>query len=51
VQEPVDDATCYRPVVNEESFKGVVAMASYALHPPAERLTNLFGLNLQNEST
>ena len=35
----------YRPVVNEESFKGAVAVASYALHPPAERLIRLYGLS------
>lgn len=35
----------YRAIVNEQSFKGAVAMASYALHPSAYRLHLLFGLN------
>jgi hypothetical protein len=35
----------YRSVVNEESFKGAVAVASYALYPPADRLRVLFGLD------
>jgi hypothetical protein len=35
----------YRAVVNEESFKGAVAVASYALYPPGERLSKLFGLD------
>lgn len=34
----------YRSVVNEDSFKGAVAVASYALYPPGERLSKLFGL-------
>lgn len=34
----------YRAVVNEDSFKGAVAVASYALYPPGERLSKLFGL-------
>ena len=34
----------YRPVVNEETIKGAVAMASWALYPPAARVTALFGL-------
>jgi hypothetical protein len=33
------------PVINEESFKGAVAIASYALYPPGERLSDLFGLD------
>jgi hypothetical protein len=35
----------YRSVTNETSFLGAVAVASYALHPPAERLMTLFGLH------
>ena len=35
----------YRSVVNEDSFKGAVAVASYALYPPGERLSKLFGLD------
>lgn len=35
----------YRPVVNEDSFKGAVATASWALYPPGERLSKLFGLD------
>jgi hypothetical protein len=35
----------YRPVVNEETIKGAVAVASWALYPPAARATALFGLN------
>lgn len=34
----------YRSIVNEDSFKGAVAVASYALYPPGERLSELFGL-------
>lgn len=34
----------YLPVVNEEAIKGAVAMASWALYPPAARVTTLFGL-------
>jgi hypothetical protein len=37
----------YRPVVNAESFKGAVAIATYALYPPGERLSELFGLDTQ----
>jgi hypothetical protein len=40
-----DLGTHYRSVVNEDSFKGAVAVASYALHPPGERLSRLFGLD------
>lgn len=36
----------YRPVVNEDSFKSAVAVASYALHPPGQRLSELFGLDI-----
>jgi hypothetical protein len=43
-EEVADGALRYRPLVNEESFKGAVAMASYALYPPAERLSALLGL-------
>lgn len=43
-EEVVDGALRYRPLVNDESFKGAVAMASYALYPPAERLSALLGL-------
>lgn len=35
----------YRSVVNEASFKGAIAIASYALYPPGERLSKLFGLD------
>jgi len=35
----------YRPAVNEESFKGAVAVASYALYAPAARAVSLFGLD------
>lgn len=38
-----DDSARCRPVVNEESFRGAVAVASYALHPPAYRMMRLYG--------
>jgi hypothetical protein len=41
----------YRPVVNQETFKGAVAVGSYALYPPAERLSKLFGLDDALRST
>jgi len=44
-EEVVGDALCYRPLVNEDSFKGAVTIASYALYPPGERLSKLFGLD------
>jgi hypothetical protein len=34
----------YRSVTNQKSFMGAVAVASYALHPPAQRMIELFGL-------
>jgi hypothetical protein len=40
-----DLGTHYRSVVNEDSFKGAVAVASYALYPPGEQLSRLFGLD------
>jgi hypothetical protein len=40
----VDLGPSYRSVTNETSFMGAVAVASYALHPPAERLIKLYGL-------
>lgn len=49
--EVVDGALRYRPLVNEESFKGAVAMASYALYPPGERLSKLFGLDVAHGPT
>lgn len=36
--------THYRSVVTVDSFRGAVAVASYALYPPGERLSKLFGL-------
>lgn len=39
-----DLGTHYRSVTNQKSFIGAVAVASYALHPPAQRLVELFGL-------
>lgn len=42
-----DLGTHYRSVLNEDSFKGAVAVASYALYPPGERLSELFGLDSQ----
>lgn len=39
------DVLGYQPLVNEDSFKGAVAMASYALYPPGARLSELFGLD------
>jgi hypothetical protein len=44
-REHVQDSMSYQPLVNEDSFKGAVAVASYALYPPGERLTELFGLD------
>lgn len=34
----------YRSLVNEDTLKGVAAVASYALYPPGERLSEMFGL-------
>jgi len=34
----------YSPVLNEDSFRGVVSVASYALHPAAYRFIAAFGL-------
>jgi hypothetical protein len=42
LQAQGDLGTHYRSVVNEDSFKGTVAVASYALYPPGERLSGLF---------
>ena len=50
-EEVVGNALRYRPLVNEESFKGAVAIASYALYPPGERLSKLFGLDAANGPT
>jgi hypothetical protein len=44
-REHVQDAMRYQPLVNEDSFKGAVAVASYALYPPGARLSELFGLD------
>lgn len=44
-EEVVNDGLRYRPVVNEDSFKGAAAIASYALYPPGERLSKLFRLD------
>lgn len=35
----------YRPVVHEETIKGAVAVAAWALYPPAARAAALFGLD------
>ncbi|MGH3401314.1 MAG: DUF5677 domain-containing protein [Streptosporangiaceae bacterium] len=35
---------CRVPTVNELSFRNAVGVASYALHPPANRLVTMFGL-------
>jgi hypothetical protein len=40
-----DIGTRYRSVVNKDSFQGAVAIASYAIFPPGERLSKLFGLD------
>jgi hypothetical protein len=42
-----DTGPRYSPVINEDSFKGVVAVASYGLHPPAHRLIEAFGLTFK----
>lgn len=34
----------YRGIVNEDTIKGAVAVAAYALYSPAERLSELYGL-------
>lgn len=39
-----ESQTRYGPVLNEDSFRGVVAVAAYALHPPAYRFIVAFGL-------
>lgn len=36
--------TVYKPILNEKSFEGITAIAIYALFPPAERLSMLYGL-------
>jgi hypothetical protein len=46
-----DGVLRYRPVVNEESFMGAVAVAAYALYPPGARLSKLFGLDVARTST
>lgn len=45
LQQTAGDVMGYQPLVNEDSFKGAVAVASYALYPPGERLSELFGLD------
>lgn len=44
-EDAIGDSVRYMPVVNEDSFKGAVTIASYALSPPGERLSELFGLD------
>jgi hypothetical protein len=36
---------CRNPIINEQSFRNAVGIASYALHPPAYRLMSMFGLD------
>lgn len=38
----------YRPVIDEDTIKGAVAAASWALYPPAYRATTLLGLGQSN---
>lgn len=45
-----DRGMYYCAVLNPESSKGAIAIASYALHPPAERLFRLFGLALTQQA-
>lgn len=35
----------FQPIITNEAFKGAVAVASYALYPPAARLSCLFGFD------